>query len=183
MRQSMLCEVSNCSAYMCQLKKSNFVFLIKNKTKYPPPLLKSHEIFSKATCVCDEFLVFLEGSRAAAATKSYRKGRFSMHLSIRLAGWAWGLAGPEAWLDGPKGGMDGQTDGQTDGWTENLPILQNFVPYRGRCPTSPHENQGESRAGQGNRWPFDAFGLLIICCSFVIEMTQTDQNVIHFFNF
>ena len=36
------------------------------------------------------------------------------------------------------------------GWTENLPILQDFVPYRGRCPTSPHENQGESRAGQGN---------------------------------
>ena len=24
-----------------------------------------------------------------------------------------------------------------------------------------HENQGESRAGQGNRWPFDALGLLI----------------------
>ena len=44
---------------------------------------------------------------------------------------------------------------------ENLPILQNFVPYRGHCPASPHENQGESRAGQGNRWPFDAFGLLI----------------------
>ena len=25
----------------------------------------------------------------------------------------------------------------------------------------PHEHQGESRAGQGNRWPSDAFGLLI----------------------
>ena len=30
--------------------------------------------------------------------------------------------------------MDGQTDGRTDGWRENLPILQDFVPYRGRCP-------------------------------------------------
>ena len=37
-----------------------------------------------------------------------------------------------------------------DEQTENLPILQDFVPYWGRCPASPHENQGESRAGQGN---------------------------------
>ena len=44
------------------------------------------------------------------------------------------------------GRTDGQTDGRTDGQiygqtngriygqTENLPILQDFVPYRGRCP-------------------------------------------------
>ena len=56
-------------------------------------------------------------------------------------------SGPIAWLDGPEGG----TDGQTKKRTENLPILQDFVPYRGRCPAFPHENQGESRAGQGNR--------------------------------
>ena len=42
---------------------------------------------------------------------------------------------------------------------EILPILQDFDPYWGRCPASPHENQGESIAGQGNRCPFDAFGL------------------------
>ena len=30
--------------------------------------------------------------------------------------------------------MDGWTDGMTDERTENLPILQDFVPYRGRCP-------------------------------------------------
>ena len=30
--------------------------------------------------------------------------------------------------------MDGRTYGRTDGRTENLPILQDFVPYRGRCP-------------------------------------------------
>ena len=50
--------------------------------------------------------------------------------------------------------MDGRMD-------KYLPLLQDLVPYRGRCHASPHENQGESRAGQGNRWPFDAFGLLI----------------------
>ena len=32
----------------------------------------------------------------------------------------------------------------TDGRTENLPILQDFVPYRGRCPACHHENQGVS---------------------------------------
>ena len=66
----------------------------------------------------------------------------------------------------PEGVMDGRTDeqmyGRTDVRTENLPILQDFVPYRGRYPASPHENQGKSRAGQGNRRPFDAFGLLIL---------------------
>ena len=28
------------------------------------------------------------------------------------------------------------TDGHTYGRTENLPILQDFVPYRGRCPAT-----------------------------------------------
>ena len=44
---------------------------------------------------------------------------------------AW-LVGPQAWLDGPEGGMDGQTKE----CMENLPILQDFVPYRGCCPKS-----------------------------------------------
>ena len=48
------------------------------------------------------------------------------------------LAGPQAWLAGPEGG---QTNGRTDKQTENLLILQDFVPYQGRCPTSPHEKQ------------------------------------------
>ena len=56
----------------------------------------------------------------------------------QASGWAgpqiW-LAGPQTWLDGPEGG--------TDGWmnkrTENLPILQDFVPYQGRCPKSEKE--------------------------------------------
>ena len=52
--------------------------------------------------------------------------------SLRLQAW---LAGPQAWLDGPEGGMDGRTDGQT----ENLPILQDFVPCLGRCLASLQE--------------------------------------------
>ena len=34
----------------------------------------------------------------------------------------------------PGGRPQGGTNGRTNGWTENLPILQDFVPYRGRCP-------------------------------------------------
>merc|ERR1712015_220669 len=49
--------------------------------------------------------------------------------ALGLAGWASGLAG---W---PRGG-NGRTDGRMDVRTENLPILQDFVPYRGRCPAS-----------------------------------------------
>ena len=44
---------------------------------------------------------------------------------------------------------EAQLDGRTNEYTENLPILQDFVPYRGRCPACPHENQGESRVEQG----------------------------------
>ena len=63
---------------------------------------------------------------------------------------AW-LAGPQAWLDGPEGGTDGRTDVRTDGRTdgrtdvrtENLPILQDFVPYRGRCPKRERERERE----------------------------------------
>ena len=47
-----------------------------------------------------------------------------------LAAKASGLAG---W---PRGGMNKQADG-----IEFFPILQDFVPYQGRRPASPHENQ------------------------------------------
>ena len=46
-----------------------------------------------------------------------------------LAGWASGLAG---W---PRGG-DESTNKQTNVCSENLPILQDLVPYRGRCSKS-----------------------------------------------
>ena len=57
--------------------------------------------------------------------------------SLRLQTW---LAGPQIWLAGPEGGGDGQTEGWTDRQMENIPILQDFVPYWGRCPAFPHEN-------------------------------------------
>ena len=49
------------------------------------------------------------------------------------------LAGSEAWLDGSKACLAGSWaleggNGRTDERTENLPILQDFVPYRGRYP-------------------------------------------------
>ena len=47
----------------------------------------------------------------------------------QTAGWM------DGWTDGRTDGqMDGQTDGWTDGRMENLPILQDFISYRGRCP-------------------------------------------------
>ena len=44
----------------------------------------------------------------------------------------------EAWLAGSEACLAGSwaLEGGTDGRTENLPILQDFVPYRGRCPAS-----------------------------------------------
>ena len=41
---------------------------------------------------------------------------------------AW-MAEPQTWLDGPEGGTDERTDGRTNKQTENLPILQDFVPF------------------------------------------------------
>ena len=43
----------------------------------------------------------------------------------------------DGWTDGwMDGRTDGWTDGRTDRRTENLPILQDFVPYQGRCPAT-----------------------------------------------
>ena len=39
----------------------------------------------------------------------------------------------DGWMDGRT---YGQTDVRTEVRTENLPILQDFVPYRGRCPAT-----------------------------------------------
>ena len=84
--------------------------------------------------------------------------------SYKLAGWLWSqpgwlqsseasLAGSEAWLAGSEACLAGSWaleggDGRTEKWmnkwtdertnerTENLPILQDFVPYRGPCPAT-----------------------------------------------
>ena len=62
--------------------------------------------------------------------------RPSIRPSVRLS---W-LAGPQpGWLGLRPGWLaqrGGRTDGRTNERTENLPILQDFVPYRGRCPKS-----------------------------------------------
>ena len=51
-----------------------------------------------------------------------------------MAGWASGLAG---WASGLAGWPRGGGGGQTNVRTENLPILQDYVPYRApRCPKS-----------------------------------------------
>ena len=47
----------------------------------------------------------------------------------------------------PLGPIDCRIDGQTDGWTENLPILQDFDPYRGRCPKIMFIVYFESKSG------------------------------------
>ena len=80
------------------------------------------------------------GSGLMLSQPGLRPSHPATQPSLRLQGW---LAGPQAWqagprpkawLDGPEGGTDGRMDGRTDERTENLPILQDFVPYRGRCP-------------------------------------------------
>ena len=58
---------------------------------------------------------------------------------IWLAGWASDLAswasGLAAWASGLAGWPRGEgMYVHTDGHRENLPILQDFVPYRGCCP-------------------------------------------------
>ena len=58
-----------------------------------------------------------------------------------------------------EGGTDRRTDGWTNKHTENLPILQDFVPYWGRCPASSYEIRAE---------PFDALWSVLMI--FFIEM-------------
>ena len=44
----------------------------------------------------------------------------------------------------PRGG-DGRMDRRTKEHSENLPILQDFVPYRGRCPKKRSDTQKQER--------------------------------------
>ena len=93
--------------------------------------------WSEVPLPCSSFsLVFMGGG--SQPTSGFRPG----WLGLR-PGW---LGLRPGWM-----AQGGGTYGRTNERTENLPILQDFVPYRGRCPASPHENQGESRAGQVNR--------------------------------
>ena len=40
-------------------------------------------------------------------------------------------------------------EGQMCKWTENFPILQDFVSYRGCCPASPTKNKEKVEQGKG----------------------------------
>ena len=96
------------------------------------------------------------GRRAQQGTKSRRRGGNSVRLSAHQSfGWSThplfkgqlkgskglqegseGLPEGSEGLQGGPGGGDGCTYGCTDGRTEFLPILQDFVPCRGRCPAT-----------------------------------------------
>ena len=69
--------------------------------------------------------------------------------------------GLPGWLLGPQGGewMDGRTEGQTDGRTKNLPILQDFIPYRGHCPaTAQLQPKNYMKRGKGTADHMMPFG-------------------------
>ena len=58
-------------------------------------------------------------------------------LQSQLGGPQSQLGGPQSQVGGPQsqvgGPSGGRTDERTNGRIENLPILQDFVPYQGRC--------------------------------------------------
>ena len=56
-------------------------------------------------------------------------------LALASQGLAWTSQGLDLAFPGLAGG-DGWTNGWTAKWMEFFPILQDFVPYWGRCPKS-----------------------------------------------
>ena len=64
----------------------------------------------------------------------YRPEAWLAVWATGLAGWTSGLAGWASGLAGWPSGGDGWMGGWTNVQMENLPMLQDFVPYRGRCP-------------------------------------------------
>ena len=57
--------------------------------------------------------------------------------------------------------MDGRTDRRTDVRTEFLPILQDFVPCRGRCPAIHRDFTISKKQGKGTADLMMPFGVLI----------------------
>ena len=87
------------------------------------------------------------------------------------------LEGSEGWLEGSEGqlegsggqptgsegqpaGSEGQPEGGADGRTEFLPILQDFVPCRGRCPATFCDFTTSKRQGKGTADLMMPFGVL-----------------------
>ena len=82
-----------------------------------------------------------EPARQALDPASQASEPASQARHLGLPGWLSGLLGPS------KG--NGWTDGWMDGWMENLPILQDFVSYRGHCPASPMKTKEKVEQGKG----------------------------------
>ena len=55
-------------------------------------------------------------------------------------------------------------DERTYGHMENLPILQDFVPYWGRCPASPMKTKEKVEQGKGTADHLMPLGYLFFCC-------------------
>ena len=83
----------------------------------------------------------LFGQRPRQGTKSCRMGRNSVRTYVRTSVHPYvhtSVRPPQGLLAGPQVPLVGlqtqKADGRTYGRTEFLPILQDFVPCRGRCP-------------------------------------------------
>ena len=57
------------------------------------------------------------------------------------------------------------TNRRMDGWMENLPILQDFVPYRGRFPASPMKTKKKVEQGKGTADHLMPLGYFILFLS------------------
>ena len=85
---------------------------------------------------------------------------------------AW-LAVPQAWLAGPQIWLAGPHR-----LIENLPILQDFAPYQGRCPASPHETKEKVEQGKGTADPSLIYSHIL--SYFCPHLFQTKKNLFFF---
>ena len=99
----------------------------------------SQHVNAHICTVNTNFRHFLTGYRFSQLQKSF-SGKIFHFRSISTPGA--GKKGPNLFNNPshlvrlPNTPLTGRTDERMDGRTENLPILQDFVPYRGRCPAS-----------------------------------------------
>ena len=78
---------------------------------------------------------------------------------------------PAILLAKPASQTDGCMDGQMDGRTENLPILQDLVPYRGRCPaTAKLQPKNCIKRGKGTADHMMALGDWLIFALAVVDV-------------
>ena len=70
-----------------------------------------------------------------------------------------------------------RTIGRTDKRTENLPILQDSVPYRGRCPASPMKTKEKVEQGKGTADHLMPLGYLFLYTIYLIK-NASDRIII-----